>query len=62
MDTKERVRIAVAGHTNTGKTTLIRTLMRTVVGEVGDSPNVTQQALPPITAGGACEKALLGST
>ncbi|HEY9865785.1 MAG TPA: DUF3482 domain-containing protein [Candidatus Obscuribacterales bacterium] len=43
MDTKDRVRIAVAGHTNTGKTTLIRTLMRTVVGEVGDSPNVTQE-------------------
>ncbi|MBE9143788.1 GTPase [Planktothrix mougeotii] len=43
MDTKERVRIAVAGHTNTGKTTLIRTLMRTVVGEVRDSSNVTQE-------------------
>ncbi|VXD13632.1 hypothetical protein PL8927_270069 [Planktothrix serta PCC 8927] len=43
MDTKERVRIAVTGHTNTGKTTLIRTLMRTVVGEVRDSSNVTQE-------------------
>lgn len=36
------IKIAVAGHTNVGKTTLIRTLMRTTVGEVGDSPNLTK--------------------
>ncbi|NEO97956.1 MAG: DUF3482 domain-containing protein [Symploca sp. SIO2E9] len=37
------INIAVTGHTNTGKTTLIRTFMRTSIGEVGDSPNVTKR-------------------
>lgn len=37
------IKIAIAGHTNTGKTTLIRTLMRTTIGEVGDAPNVTKK-------------------
>ncbi|NET08205.1 MAG: GTPase/DUF3482 domain-containing protein [Symploca sp. SIO2B6] len=37
------INIAVSGHTNTGKTTLIRTFMRTSIGEVGDSPNVTKK-------------------
>ncbi|RAM52197.1 MAG: hypothetical protein C6Y22_07740 [Hapalosiphonaceae cyanobacterium JJU2] len=37
------INIAVAGHTNTGKTTLIRTLMKTTIGEVSDSPNVTKR-------------------
>ena len=36
------IKIVVAGRNNIGKTTLIRTLMRTTVGEVGDSPNVTK--------------------
>ncbi|RMD66122.1 DUF3482 domain-containing protein [Candidatus Pacearchaeota archaeon] len=40
----ERIYIAVAGHTNVGKTTLIRTLMRSPVGEVGDRANVTQKS------------------
>ena len=40
----EQIYIAVAGHTNTGKTTLIRTLMRSPVGEVGDRANVTQRS------------------
>ncbi|MFB2970763.1 GTPase [Aerosakkonema sp. BLCC-F183] len=35
------IKIAVAGHANFGKTTLIRTLMRMDVGEVRNSPNVT---------------------
>lgn len=39
----EKIRITIAGHTNTGKTTLIRTLMKSSVGEVGDSPNVTKK-------------------
>lgn len=39
----QNIRIAVAGHVNTGKTTLIRTLMKTSVGEVGDSANVTKK-------------------
>ncbi|MGL4499122.1 MAG: GTPase [Planktothrix sp.] len=39
MDRK--INIAVAGHTNTGKTTLIRTLMKMSIGEVADSPNVS---------------------
>ncbi|MEA5569538.1 GTPase [Calothrix sp. UHCC 0171] len=36
------INIAVAGHTNTGKTTLIRTLMKQTVGKIGDYANVTQ--------------------
>jgi len=39
-----RTTLAVAGHTNTGKTTLIRTLLRKPVGEVDDRQNVTQFA------------------
>jgi len=39
----EKISIVVAGHTNTGKTTLIRTLMKSSVGEVGDRANVTQK-------------------
>lgn len=39
----KKIRIAIAGHTNTGKTTLIRTLMKSSVGEVGDLPNVTKK-------------------
>ena len=37
------VRIGLAGRTNSGKTTTIRTLMRRAVGVVGDRPNVTQE-------------------
>ncbi|WP_341738244.1 GTPase domain-containing protein [Microcoleus sp. CAWBG640] len=39
----QNISIAVVGHTNTGKTTLIRTLMKTSIGEVGDSANVTKK-------------------
>jgi predicted GTPase len=39
----QKIKIAVAGHTNVGKTTLIRTLMKTSVGKVSDSPNVTKR-------------------
>ncbi len=39
----KKINIAIAGHTNTGKTTLIRTLMKTSIGEVDDSPNVTKK-------------------
>jgi GTPase Era involved in 16S rRNA processing len=35
------IKIAVAGHTNTGKTTFITTLMRMKVGKIDDSANVT---------------------
>lgn len=39
----ERLRIAVVGHTNTGKTSLLRTLMRDVeFGDVSDRPAVTR--------------------
>ncbi len=38
------LKIAVVGHTNSGKTTLIRTLLRRPVGEVDDRANVTQLA------------------
>lgn len=37
------INIAIAGHTNTGKTTLIRTFMHFPAGEVADSPNVTKR-------------------
>ena len=36
-----KINIAIAGHTNVGKTTLIRTLMKASVGEVRDAPNVS---------------------
>ncbi|MGL4500084.1 MAG: GTPase, partial [Planktothrix sp.] len=39
----KKINIAVAGHTNTGKTTLIRTLMKKSVGDVGDVPNLTKE-------------------
>lgn len=39
----DQIRITIAGHTNVGKTTLIRTLMKTSVGEVRDSANVTKK-------------------
>jgi GTPase SAR1 family protein len=39
----QKVNIAIAGRTNAGKTTLIRTLMKTSIGEVKDSPNVTRK-------------------
>lgn len=44
MSKKDTVRIAVAGHANTGKTTLIRTLLKSPVGKVEDRANVTQVA------------------
>ncbi|NJL91496.1 MAG: hypothetical protein HC916_18230 [Coleofasciculaceae cyanobacterium SM2_1_6] len=37
------IKIALAGHTNIGKTTLIRTLIRSNVGEVGDIANLTKK-------------------
>ena len=39
----QKINIAIAGHTNAGKTTLIRTLMKASVGEVGDSTNPTKE-------------------
>jgi GTPase SAR1 family protein len=36
------LKIAIVGHTNSGKTTLIRTLLRRPIGEVDDRANVTQ--------------------
>lgn len=39
----QKVNIALSGRTNAGKTTLIRTLMKTSIGEVSDSPNVTKR-------------------
>lgn len=38
------IRIAFVGHTNVGKTTTIRTLMKEPIGKVGDQANVTQRA------------------
>ncbi|NEN90407.1 MAG: hypothetical protein F6K48_16420 [Okeania sp. SIO3H1] len=38
----ELIKIAVAGHTNTGKTTMIQTLMKQEIGEIDDRANVTK--------------------
>ena len=40
------IKISVVGHTNSGKTTLIRTLLRKPIGEVDDRANVTQLSKP----------------
>ncbi len=38
------VNLSVAAHTNVGKTTLVRTLLRRDIGEVADRPHVTEVA------------------
>ncbi|NEQ38473.1 MAG: hypothetical protein F6K40_20255 [Okeania sp. SIO3I5] len=38
----ELIKIAVTGHTNTGKTTMIQTLMKQEIGEIDDRANVTK--------------------
>lgn len=40
----QKIAISLAGHTNNGKTTLARTLLRRDVGEVADRPHVTDLA------------------
>lgn len=42
MAKPELIKIAVTGHTNTGKTTMIRTLMKQEIGEIDDRANVTR--------------------
>jgi hypothetical protein len=42
FDDPDRLRIAIAGRANAGKTTLVRTLLRSPVGEVADRANVTK--------------------
>src|SRR5262249_10827957 len=44
MSDDKAVRIVVAGRTNSGKTTLIRTLIKASIGVVADRANVTQIA------------------
>jgi GTPase SAR1 family protein len=39
-----RINISLLSHTNVGKTTLARTLLREDIGEVGDRPHVTEVA------------------
>src|SRR5262249_19610841 len=39
-----RIDISLLSHTNAGKTTLARTLLRRDIGEVGDRPHVTDTA------------------
>jgi 50S ribosome-binding GTPase/uncharacterized protein DUF3482 len=39
-----RINISLLSHTNVGKTTLARTLLRKDIGEVGDRPHVTELA------------------
>ena len=38
------VNLTVAAHTNVGKTTLVRTLLKRDIGEVADRPHVTEAA------------------
>lgn len=40
----QRIALSLAGHTNLGKTTLARTLLRRDIGEVNDRPHVTDIA------------------
>ncbi|NEO56210.1 MAG: hypothetical protein F6K54_25905 [Okeania sp. SIO3B5] len=42
----ELIKIAVTGHTNSGKTTLIRTLIKKEIGEIDDRANVTKDVKP----------------
>ncbi len=43
-ETVKRVNLSLLSHTNVGKTTLARTLLRQDIGEVGDRPHVTEVA------------------
>lgn len=42
--TPDTIRISLISHTNVGKTTLARTLLRKDIGEIGDRPHVTDVA------------------
>ncbi len=37
----KKINLSLLSHTNVGKTTLARTLLRQDIGEVGDRPHVT---------------------
>src|SRR5581483_12352479 len=43
-DLTRRIDVSLLSHTNVGKTTLARTLLRRDIGEVGDRPHVTDLA------------------
>ena len=43
---QQTINIAVAGHTNTGKTATISTLIRADAGEIADRANVTKDEIP----------------
>lgn len=55
METTETIALTLVSHTNVGKTTLARTLLRRDVGEVRDQAHVTEvsEAYPVIRAGEA---------
>jgi hypothetical protein len=44
MSPERTVELSLVSHTNVGKTTLVRTLLRRDIGEVADRPHVTQHA------------------
>ncbi|MGD1716648.1 GTPase domain-containing protein [Dapis sp. BLCC M172] len=46
MQNPELIKIAVTGHTNSGKTTLIQTLIKKEIGEIDDRANVTPNSKP----------------
>lgn len=45
-DAQGDIKVAIVGHTNVGKTTFIRTLLRQPFGEIDDRSNVTEYAEP----------------
>ena len=47
----DRIALSLAGHTNLGKTTLARTLLRRDIGVVDDRPHVTDVADGHLLAG-----------
>lgn len=44
MTPERTIELSLVSHTNVGKTTLVRTLLRRDIGEVADRPHVTEQA------------------
>jgi GTPase Era involved in 16S rRNA processing len=54
--------LSLISHTNVGKTTLVRTLLRRDVGEVRDQPHVTDENEPFVLAETAAGRAVLWDT
>ena len=46
------INLSLVSHTNVGKTTLARTLLKKDIGEIGDRPHVTALPEPHLLIGG----------